>query len=171
MPASTEGVYVGLEVTPWATIFVGGGMGDHQLGMTESDTRHKLEAGILVNLIDHEILDPTLFEDKLRVNAGASWAYTEAEWVDQDVRWQELTAFLTVSVVNDTTGNKFFNPNSVAVYAGPLFNYIQSDEIELRDELGFLAGIEIFLTESISLDLGMRHISTTGFEGGLRIDF
>ncbi|MBL7076838.1 MAG: hypothetical protein ISS31_05140 [Kiritimatiellae bacterium] len=164
-------VYLGLEVTPWATVFVGGGLADHQVGMLESDTSSKLEAGILLNLVDHVILDPTLFEDKLRINAGASWAYTEAEWLAQDVRWQEATAFLTVSIVNDTIGNKFFNPNSVAIYMGPMFNYIQSGEIELREEFGFLAGIELFLTESISLDIGMRHLDTTGFEGGINIDF
>ncbi len=164
-------VYLGLEPTPWATVFVGAGLADHQVGLLESDTTQKIEAGVLLNLVDHVILDPTLFEDKLRVNAGASWAYTEAEWLNNDVRWQEATAFLTVSIVNDTTGNKFFNPDSVAIYMGPLFNYIQSDEIELRDEFGFLAGIEIFVTDSISIDLGMRHIDTTGFEGGLHIDF
>jgi len=164
-------VYMGIEVTPWATVFVGGGLADHQVGMLESKTTQKVEAGLLLNLVDHVFLDPTLFEDKLRINAGASWAYTEAEWLDNDVRWQEATAFLTVSIVNDTIGNKFFNPNSIAIYMGPLFNYIQSDEIELEDEFGYMAGIEVFLTESISIDLGMRHISTTGFEGGLHINF
>ncbi len=163
--------FLGLELTPWATAFVGVGLADHQVGMMESDTTHKLEAGVLLNLVDHEILDPALFEDRLRVNAGASWAYTGAEWASKDVRWQEATAFLTVSIVNDTTGNKFFNANSIAIYLGPLFNYIQSDDIELREEFGYMAGIEVFLTESISIDLGMRHIDSTGFEGGLNIDF
>lgn len=163
--------YLGVDIVPWLTTFIGAGIADHQAGSFDSETKNKIEAGVLLNLIDHVILDPTLFEDKLRVNAGASWTYTEAEWQNDNVRWQELTAFATVSIVNDTVGNKLFNPNSVAIYAGPLFNYIQSDELELSEELGFMLGLEIFMTESVALDLGIRNIDTTGFEGGLHIHF
>ncbi len=164
-------ICLGIEVTPWLTAFLGTGRADHQLGTQGSDGSQTFEAGFLFNLIDHEILDPTLFEDKLRVNAGLSLAYSDAEWDDDEVQWQEITAFLTASIVNDTIGNKFFNPNSVAIYIGPMFNYIESSDIELRETFGFMAGIEVFLTESVSLDMGLRHLDSTGFEGGLHIDF
>ncbi len=164
-------VYLGLDLTRWLTLFVSGGLADHQVGLLESGSTQKVEAGILLNLIDHDILDPSFFEDKLRLNVGASWGYTEAEWLGRDVTWEEGTAYITVSVVNDTTGNKIFNPNSVSVYVGPLYNYIQSDDIELEDHLSFMAGIEVFLTDHIMLDLGLRHMDAMTYEGGVHIRF
>ncbi|MDP6490801.1 MAG: hypothetical protein QGG69_03390, partial [Kiritimatiellia bacterium] len=97
--------------------------------------------------------------------------YTEAEWLGSEVRWQEGTAFITVSIVNDTTGNKIFNPNSVAVYVGPFYNYIDSDDIRLEDDFGFMAGIEVFMTDHITLDLGLRHMDAMTYEGGVHIRF
>ena len=68
-------------------------------------------------------------------------------------------------------GNKFFNPNSIAIYGGPMFSYIQSDDIEADKEFGFMAGVEVFVSESISLDAGIRQFDGTGFEGGIHIRF
>jgi hypothetical protein len=164
-------IYLGLDLTRWLTLFVSGGMADHQVDLLESDSSQKVEAGVLLNLIDHDILDSSFFEDKLRLNAGASWGHTEAEWLGREVSWQEGTAFITLSIVNDTTGNKIFNPNSVSVYVGPLYNYIKSDDIELEDNFGFMAGIEVFMTDHITLDLGLRHMDAMTYEGGVHIRF
>ncbi|MBT3294707.1 MAG: hypothetical protein HN919_01280 [Verrucomicrobia bacterium] len=164
-------LYLGLELRPWVTLFVGGGAAEHELGMADGDSSHMVEAGLLLNVIDHDILDPTLFEDRLRLNMGATWSMTEANWYGEDVKWQEINAFVTLSIVNDTTGNKHFNPNSIALYAGPMYSYIDSDDLEADQELGFMAGIEIFMSETISLDLGLRQFDGTGFEGGLNIQF
>ena len=79
-------VYLGVTPTRWLTLFGVIGLAEHQVvGLATSDTTQKFELGFLLNLIDHEILDPTLFEDRLRLNAGASWAYTDAEWEGDDV--------------------------------------------------------------------------------------
>lgn len=164
-------VYVGVDLLPWFTVFVGGGTASHELGMSDSDSSYQAEAGVLINLIDHEILDPTLFEDRLRLNFAANWGLTEANWYNDDIKWQEINVSLTISIVNDTTGNKFFNPNSIALYAGPMFSYIESDDIEADQELGFTAGIEVFATESISMNIGLRQLDGTGVEGGLHIRF
>ena len=164
-------IYLGMNLRPWLTLFAGVGGADHELGMAESDSTYVLEAGLLINVIDHVILDPSLFEDRLRINMGATWATTEAEWYGEDVKWQEINAFATISIVNDTTGNKLFNPNSIALYAGPVYSYITGDDLEADQELGFMAGIEVFVSETISLDLGVRQFDSTGVEGGLNIQF
>jgi opacity protein-like surface antigen len=171
LESSKAVIYLGLNLRPWLTLFAGVGGADHDLGMAESDTTHVIEAGLLINVIDHDILDSSLFEDRLRINMGATWAATEAEWYGEDVKWQEINAFATISIVNDTTGNKLFNPNSIAIYAGPVYSHIVSDDLEADQELGFMAGIEVFVSESITLDLGVRQFDSTGFEGGLNIQF
>ncbi|NQU39134.1 MAG: hypothetical protein HQ523_04200 [Lentisphaerae bacterium] len=164
-------VYMAVDLQPWLLLFGGIGGANHALGLSADSSAMQAEAGLLVNLVDHDILDPTLFEDKLRVNIGATWGLTQGEWFGEDIKWQELTAFATVSVVNDTVGNKFFNPNSIAIYVGPVFSYIQSEDIEVDQELGYMAGVEVFVSESISFDLGIRQFDGPGFEGGLHIRF
>ena len=171
LESSKAVIYLGLNLRPWLTLFAGVGGAEHTLGMSESDTTHVIEAGLLINVVDHDILDPSLFEDRLRINMGATWATTEAEWYGEDVKWQEINAFATISIVNDTTGNKLFNPNSIALYAGPVYSYITGDDLEADQELGFMAGIEVFVSETISLDLGVRQFDSTGVEGGLNIQF
>ena len=164
-------VYIGVDLQPWLVLFAAIGGANHAIGLSEDASDMQTEAGLLVNLIDHDILDPTLFEDKLRVNLGATWGMTQGAWFGEEVKWQELTAFATVSIVNDTIGNKFFNPNSIALYVGPLYSYLQSDDIEVEEELGYMAGIEVFVSESVSFDMGIRQFDGPGFEGGLHIRF
>jgi opacity protein-like surface antigen len=174
MPLETQKavLYLGVDIMPWATLFVGGGTANHEFGgVAADDSSFVVEAGLLIGVIDHEILDPTLFEDRLRVNVGASGSYTDADRFGDTLWWQELTAFATVSIVNDTTGNTFFNPNSIALYMGPYFSYIQSSDIEAEETLGIMAGVEVFVSESISFDIGIRDLDSTAIEGGLHIRF
>jgi hypothetical protein len=171
LESSKAVIYLGLNLRPWLTLFAGGGGAENNLGMVESDSTYVLEAGLLANVIDHDILDPSLFEDRLRLNVGATWSMTKADWYGEDLKWQELNAFATISIVNDTVGNKHFSPNSIALYAGPIYSHIVSDDLDADQEIGFMAGIEVFVSESISLDLGMRQFDDSGFEVGLNIQF
>jgi opacity protein-like surface antigen len=164
--------YLSVEPLSWLTLYVAGGMGRHELGNAPtSSSELEYEAGFHLNLVDRIILDPTLFEDRIRLNTGASISGARGEWYGDTVDWHEIQASLTLSVVNDVSGNKFFNPESIALYVGPLFSILQGDELEESTQFGLLVGVEVFVSDSLSFNLGMRHIDETGIDAGLHLHF
>ena len=137
----------------------------------EGDAEFEYGAGLRLNILDHEIPDPTLFENRLRITAGAQYTWTQA---DQDLypwKWEELVADLTVSIVNDIEGNALYLPNSIALYVGPVLSIIRSDTIKADDKFGYSAGVEVYFTECVSFDLGIQKLDDTGYVGGLHIRF
>jgi len=82
-----------------------------------------------------------------------------------------FSASLTFSIVNDLEGNKFYYPNSIALYAGPVLSDLQGSDFNEKNVLGFAVGLEVFLTESISLDAGIKQFEHTGYSGGLHLRF
>lgn len=144
------------------------------LGMGQIDPAHEIEfgGGIQLNLLDRDLPDPTLMENLFRINAGAQITHTSSEYPGFNWEWEEVMAYLTFSIVNELDGSKLFLPNAIALYVGPVYSSIISDDIEqVGDEFGYNIGMEVFFTESVSFDLGLRRFDETGFAGGLHIRF
>lgn len=164
--------YVGLDVLPWFTVYGAAGMAEHKLDMSErADAEPEYEVGVSLNIYDQEVMDPTLFEDRIRINASAGVGFSQARWCCQDVSWREFMASVTLSVVNDCHGNKRFVPESIALYVGPAYSDLDSDDLDEDEQIGLVGGLEVFMTESTSFDLGVRHFDGTGFTGGLHVRF
>ena len=168
--------YLGFNLTRWLMVYGTIGETETELKNTPftDDAGYELAygAGVHVHLLDHEIPDPTLLENKLRLVAGLQYVFNQTDQPIADWEWEEYMAYLTVSLVNDIAGNKLFLPNSVAIYAGPAYSDIRSDDIDqTSDEFGYTAGLEIFYTESVSFDIGIQDFGTTGLTGGLHVRF
>jgi len=175
-PSTTEYVsqggmiYIGYDLVRWITAYVVGGGSQISLGGSGTGSA-KYGVGMHFNILDHEIMDPTLFEDRLRLNAGWLATATQAEWSSHGTDIYEAFASLTVSVVNDLEGPKKFVPNSIALYAGPLYSGLFSADVFGKTPLGFTAGLEIFYTERVSFSVGVNQFnSSTMPSGGLHID-
>lgn len=168
--------YVGLNLTRWLMVYGTIGESETELKNTlfAGDAGYEMAygGGVHLNILDHEIPDPTLLENKLRVVAGFQYIFADTDQFMADWEWEEYLAYLTISLVNDIDGNKLFLPNSIAIYAGPAYTDIRSDDIEqTSDEFGYMAGLEVFYTESISLDIGVQSFHSTGLTAGMHIRF
>lgn len=172
-------LYLGYELLPWCVPYVTGGSTETSFpGGADGDKESEYGIGLQFNLLEHDILDPLLMEDKLRVNASCQYSASKASWDGRDLRWRELFASVTVSVVNDLRGSKFFVPESIALFAGPIFSYIDSSSIsdtegalKADEKLGITGGIEIFLTKRISLDAAVKRYNAESYSAGLHIRF
>jgi hypothetical protein len=166
--------YVGAEILPFLSAFV---------GLGESRTKFKPEShddtglcvafGLQGNLLDHEIEDPALLEDRLRVNAELEYYFKEAEWRGRDLEWEELAASITLSIVNDIQGNKLYLPESLAVFGGPAYLDIQGSDVREAsgDSFGYTLGLDIFYSKRISFFSRVEVFEETGYAGGVNVDF
>lgn len=164
--------YVGYDVLRWITPYVAVGIGDVEVADVDSDgSESELAFGVHFNILDQEIMDPTLMEDRLRINANIYLGVTEST-VDGSTReWEELAVNLTVSLVNDLQGNKAYLPFSIAIYAGPAYSDYRSDDFDIEETFGFVGGLEIFHTKRISSDLSMEKFQSEAFTASVNIRF
>jgi opacity protein-like surface antigen len=165
-------VYAGADLLPWLSLYGAVGGADAELGDFETgDKAFAYEVGAQLSVLDHEILNPTLFEDRFRIYANGSFAQTSSDLYGDSTDWSEMSVSLIASIVNDLDGNKFFYPNSIGLYAGPVLSDIQGSDINEETLLGWVVGLQVFLTESVSLDAGIRQFEHTGFSGGVHLQF
>lgn len=164
--------YVGYDFKRWFTTYATAGSSETMIGGSGyADGESEYGVGMLFNILDHEILDPTLFEDKIRINAG--WQYTSSgtKYAGATRKWHELFASLTVSLVNDVEGSKFYLPNSIAIFAGPIYSDIQSSSIDEKDAFGLITGLEVFYSEKISIDWAIERFESSAYTVGINIRF
>jgi hypothetical protein len=132
------------------------------------DTELESGLGLHLNLFDHEVPDPTLMEDKLRINATAQYTKSRMNTsYGRSISWQELYGSLILSVVNDLEGNKFFNLDSIAFFAGITYSDIISSGIDEHKKGGFIYGINFFVTENICLEVGFENIDKSAIFFGM----
>ena len=166
--------YVGVDVVRFATLYGAIGVNNTKVSQWMEDTDETAldyEGGLTLRFLDQEIMDPTLMENRLRICAGVSYSQTTFSLGGQSKDWGELQASVIVSIVNDLTGDRLFLPDSIAIYAGPLYSDIISNEIDESTQFGFAVGIQVFLDEHTSLDFGIRQFDSTGYAGGVHVRF
>ncbi len=172
MTSSRGYVYLGYDLVPWLNLYGIAGANQAKLtGSTSADGELLYGVGVSMNLLNHFIREPTPMEDLFRINADVRLISTKAEFMFNSVSWQELSASLRFSLVNFPEGDKNYRPEAIALYAGPAFSYIQSSDIESKDEFGVIGGLEIFFYDALSLDLNVEYIGETSFFGGINIRF
>jgi hypothetical protein len=170
--------YVGLDVLPWVTLYGTAGSSTLKFGSAEeaNDAEFEYGGGLNINVLDHEVLDPALFEDRLRINANVSLVRGRTAWDRpvgvQEFEWDEVSASVIFSIVNDCEGEKKFVPNSVTIFGGPIYSDYMGSEIEVVDQVGFMAGLEIFYSLSFSFNVGiMSYGGESGYTGGVHVRF
>lgn len=163
--------YVGYDFIPWITTYVTFGSHESRYAMDPGESAGEYGLGASFNIIDQEILDPTLFEDRIRLNGNIQYTLSSIRWSGQDTDWNELYASLTLSIVNDLQGDKFFTPNSLALFIGPIYCAPVDTELTVDKTLGFTAGIDCFLNEKITLELGFQQLKNAGITAGISIRF
>jgi hypothetical protein len=147
LEAELIGGYVGFDFLSWLTAYLTVASCDASLagGPEEDRTNAKWGYGMNINFLDQEILDPTLMENKIRLNGTWFYTYYDADEMDFD----ELYAAITLSIVNDIEGEKFFFPESIALFLGGVYSDLRGD-LDEADDFGFSLGLDMFITKRVA---------------------
>jgi hypothetical protein len=164
--------YIGANFWGWLNVYGIIGSRAAQFGEQEQgDREQEYGAAVQFNILDHEGMEPTMMIDAYRVTADIQYTTCSTEYYSQGVDWNEVNAALRFSVVNETTGNKYFSPESISLYAGPLFSSIDGDSFKEKNSTGLLAGGQIFMNDRVSLDLQGQFFEETSILGGINVQF
>jgi opacity protein-like surface antigen len=170
--------YIGYDILRWVTIY--GTLGQNKsrfdsLPYSSGDSEYGF--GVAINLLNYEMMDPTLHHhflfDRIRINAGGQYTRTSGSWLyyPYNAKWQEVYAWLTLSIINDISGNKLYTPLSIAITAGPTFSDIQGENIDEKDALGVMGAIEIYFSKTLSVDVSIEKFEKEQISGGIHIRF
>jgi hypothetical protein len=164
--------YVGYHLKPWLMTYVTGGKSRTKFGEHSDYAGSEFEFGLgaRLNLLDHDIMEPALFEDTVRIHAVCEHIMGSSDSDRRDVDWSELSAALTFSIVNEVDGNKFFLPETVTLFAGPLYSSLHRD-LEEDDDLGIVGGMEVFLNTRVSVDATVEHLGEPSFSAAVNLRF
>ncbi len=163
------GMYAGYDIQRWITAFVKMGANDTRLDdFSGGQFSFEFGGGMRFNLFHHEILDPTLNEDRILINAAWEYSTAQAERMGGDQRYHELHGSLTMSIVNDVVGTKMYIPHAIALFFGPTYSLFDSARVSTRSDVGVLVGLEVYHSERTSFRFSVEQIgsdSTTGMFG------
>lgn len=162
--------YIGYDFFPWVTTYVLAGGNNTSFDGTGDDVaKPEFGFGMRFNVLHHDLLDPTLFEDVLLVNAA--WQFTSSDGFrnDSEQTVQELYANVTISIVNEILGDKFYLPNGISIFAGPSYSVVESSSVSPDDNFGILLGLEVFYTKRISMYLSGEMMGTDSTSVGAGI--
>ena len=170
--------YAGYDLNRWITAHIDAGTGKADLGDTGNGSS-EMQYGFAMDmrLIDHEVADTTLMEDRFTLNADWDLSFSKTEnFAGDDVKWGVLNASLTAGIVNDIDGyNTFYTPDAIAIFAGPAFSSIIGSDLESSgggsDMVGLCGGVEVFYTTSVSFNVRYTHINDNDFSGGMNVRF
>lgn len=169
--------YIGYTITPWATLYALAGQFSGELdggfSSNDDDRRFLYGATLSFDIFSHEIQDPMLMENKIRVNSSLSYLASEIEVFNQELDFQEFQASLTASIVNDVVGNKLYLPESIAIFAGPIYSSLLDDDLNDNpdENVGLSAGLEVFHTKRISYYMRVDDFAKAGYAAGLNVRF
>ena len=165
--------YAGYDLLPWLMTYAAVGNGGASIGQDSSDDKVVYGLGLQINLMDHEVPYPGLMEDRLRINAAAEYLWAGTDWLGEEIKWGEFSSSLTVSIVNDLSGNVLFIPDTIAVYCGPIYSSVSGDEIsgDGRAGFGIAGGLEIFYSKRVSMHVQYNKLDHAGYSTGLNVRF
>lgn len=169
--------YVGYDLYRWLNIYGTAGQNKSRIGsLPYSSGDGEYGFGVAINLLNYEMMDPALYHhflfDRIRVNLGGQYTRTSGEWgyYPWRAKWGEVYGWLTLSIVNDISGNKLYTPFGIAVSAGPVYSDLQGD-IDEKGGLGLMGGIEIYFSRTLSIDVSIEKFEKEQITGGIHIRF
>ena len=164
--------YVGYDLLRWVTLYAVGGQSESKFGNADTaDAETEYGIGFRANILNHFIREPVPLEDVVRLNLSAQYTRAEAEVGGMDLEWEDISVAATIGLVNHTEGLKYYAPESISLYIGPMYSVFESDDFKAKDEIGAVAGIEIFFMDTIVLDLKVQQFEETSVGGGINFRF
>jgi opacity protein-like surface antigen len=168
---SSAQVYLGYRPLGWLTTY--GAIGASWAKLNDNDygdMEVNGAVGLHANLLYHDLMSPALLESHVRLDLGCAYALEQTETAFDTLEWNELSASLLLSIVNDVEGNKLFNPESVALFAGPIVSDLSGD-LDEDEILGFTVGLDVNVTERITLTVGLERFDAESVVAGINVNY
>lgn len=169
-------MYVGHDVLPWLAVY--GLIGSTRVKLEpgffgNSDAAAEYGGGLWVNLLDHDILGDLTMESRLRLQAIGQISRCSPEVEGDDISYTEVYSALTLSIITEVIGNKHYWPDAIGLFAGPVYNRLESDEIDDEGStIGIAAGLDFYITHGVTLSLSYEAFETDGaMNAGLNFRF
>jgi hypothetical protein len=168
--------FVGYDFEPWFEGYVTAGLSTTKINpnLSEGNNGPAYGIGVHFNIIDKDIINPTLADDKIRVTAGAQYLGFNGTdpYTGKTVQLGEFSGSALIGIVNDVQGSKEFLPNSIGIFGGLIFSYITNAKNVMADEtIGFMGGLNAYYTESVSFVLAVEQIGGSGYLAGVNVRF
>ncbi|MBN2301437.1 MAG: hypothetical protein JXN60_02850 [Lentisphaerae bacterium] len=169
-------LYLAYDYKRWVSLYCSVAGGESSTDGWESEGIYDIGAGLRLGLLDHDIMDPWLIEDRIRLTGYLQQTITGTKLAGKDVQWIETYASLVLNIINEVTGNKSYLPHAIGVFIGPVFSDIQSRglsnmSVNEQRQFGYTAGIEIFYTERVSFELGLENFGPSATKAGIHVRF
>ncbi|MDD5706748.1 MAG: hypothetical protein PHR35_12570 [Kiritimatiellae bacterium] len=170
-------VHLGYDLLSWLSVY--GTLGSTRvkiepLADEDSDAAAEYGAGIWANLLDHDLLGNLTMETRMRLQAIGQISHASFDDVQgDDVAYTEIYSALTLSLVTEVIGNKNYWPDAVGLFAGPVYDTIESDDIDDNGEsIGIAIGLDLYITRNITISASYEAFETDGaINAGLNCRF
>lgn len=159
LDVNKTGLFVAYDLSRWFSVYVLAAYTEVGLADFPNDDDQTTEfgGGAWVNLLDHDLTDGLLLENRLRLQALGQVTMADAEVGVYDLSYVEYYGTLTLSVVCEVIGKKEYWPEAIGLYVGPVYNNLDSDDFDAQDNnFGFAAGLDFYLTRKTTLSLGIE---------------
>ena len=149
--------FVGRDVLPWMTAYALLGAG--QMDFDDMDAGESgggvFGGGAWFNFLEHELLDYSLLEHRIRISGMAQYTFSSSEAGGEDLSWGEFYADLTLGVTSDIVGNKSLWPEGITLFAGPVYNSLQTNDFDSDTAgLGITAGLDVHISQRNTISVG-----------------
>ncbi|MBN1556604.1 MAG: hypothetical protein JW951_00500 [Lentisphaerae bacterium] len=172
MKRTTATGHVGYRPLRWLTAYALLGGSWTRFGAADyGDMEPEVGFGLAANLLDHDIMAPALFEDRIKIDVGCHYAMAQTDTeTGRSLDWNEVSAQALFTLVNDVTGSKLYSPYSIGLFVGPVYSALMGD-VEEEDALGATAGLQVFSRDRVSFTLGVEYFDAESFFGGINVDY
>jgi hypothetical protein len=175
--------FLGVDPMPWLTVFLTAGITETGLDSQESASGESIfSLGLDLNLWQYDLTDPEFMEGRLSLRGGFEGTFAGIDsGAAGEGDWTEWSGYLTANyeVYVKKIQNVDSVPYSLVLSAGPAFSILDGDvdvggitrDFEGSDTVGFVYGVDLFLSHTLSLGFHMQNIDSANWRASARYRF
>lgn len=172
--------YVAVDITPWLTVFGGGGESSLKIDEQETgDNNIEWLGGATLRLLNYFAMDPIMGDDSYYLSIDLDGQYTgsRADSTDGgDLTWNEIYAAMIFSLTADTERWGFMD--RISLYAGPAYSGIvgtkdDSFSADIREDqsVGLVVGVAFNPSQNFTIKTELGCFDDTSFGVGASFHF
>lgn len=168
-------LHVGYDLLDWVSVYglIGSMTMKAKPSPWDSDTTAEYGGGAWINLLDHDLLNGLNLETKVRLQALGQITAARPDLEGHSASYVEFYSSLTLNLVNELIGNKYYWPEAIGIFGGPVLDKIKSDDFTVTgSKFGMVAGIDLYLSRATTLSLSYEAFSSDkAFNAAVNIRF
>ncbi len=169
------GLYVAYDLLPWVAIYGLAGYVEPKLSVIpgEVDRGAEFGGGMWINLIDHDLIDNLALENRIRLQALGQFTVGDPDHFSADLSYTEFHGALTLSIINETIGNKGYWPESVSLFFGPVVDILEGRDYSSRaGTFGAVVGTDVLMSRRVTVSVMYEtYDDGSALSGSLNIRF